>query len=153
NRAESAVPAKLAFQPDLLFVAVDGGSVIGSVMAGYDGHRGWLYSVAVREGGRHGACPSRGTSPARAGLRQDKPAGSRDERGGGSVLRAPGIPDRRPHQSRPPPLATGTHMKRTLQFVAVSAAALLLTACATQVSGTVLSDQDTPGFLLGLWHG
>jgi hypothetical protein len=44
-------------------------------------------------------------------------------------------------------------MKRTLQFVAVSAAALLLTACATQVSGTVLSDQDTPGFLLGLWHG
>lgn len=52
NRAESAVPAKLAFQPDLLFVAVDGGSVIGSVMAGYDGHRGWLYSVAVREGGR-----------------------------------------------------------------------------------------------------
>ncbi|MBB6424690.1 GNAT family acetyltransferase [Sphingopyxis sp. JAI128] len=49
NRAEIAVPAKLAFQPDLLFVAIDGGGVIGSVMAGYDGHRGWLYAVAVQE--------------------------------------------------------------------------------------------------------
>ena len=48
NRAEYAVPAKLAEQPELLFVAVDGGTVIGSIMAGYDGHRGWLYSVAVK---------------------------------------------------------------------------------------------------------
>lgn len=47
NRAESAVPAKLAFQPDLLFVALDGDQVIGTAMAGYDGHRGWLYAVAV----------------------------------------------------------------------------------------------------------
>lgn len=47
NRAELAIPAKLAEQPDLLFVAVDGDEVIGSVMAGYDGHRGWLYAVAV----------------------------------------------------------------------------------------------------------
>jgi predicted N-acetyltransferase YhbS len=39
NRAENAVPAKLAFQPDLLLVAVDESEVIGSVMAGYDGHR------------------------------------------------------------------------------------------------------------------
>lgn len=52
NRAESAVPAKLAFQPDLLFVGVDGTDVIGSIMAGYDGHRGWLYSVAVRKENR-----------------------------------------------------------------------------------------------------
>jgi len=48
NRAESSIAEKLAFQPDLLFVAVDAGGVIGSIMAGYDGHRGWLYSVAVR---------------------------------------------------------------------------------------------------------
>jgi ribosomal protein S18 acetylase RimI-like enzyme len=48
NRAEFAVPAKLAVQPDLFFVAVDEGRVIGSIMAGYDGHRGWLYAVAVR---------------------------------------------------------------------------------------------------------
>lgn len=48
NRAENAIPAKIAFQRELLFVAVDGDEVIGSLMAGYDGHRGWLYSVAVR---------------------------------------------------------------------------------------------------------
>lgn len=54
NRAETAIPAKIAFQPDLLFVAVDHGAVIGSVMAGYDGHRGWLYAVAVKENCRRG---------------------------------------------------------------------------------------------------
>jgi ribosomal protein S18 acetylase RimI-like enzyme len=48
NHAVNAIPAKLAFQPDLLFVAVTADGVIGTVMAGYDGHRGWLYSVAVR---------------------------------------------------------------------------------------------------------
>ncbi len=48
NHADIAIPAKLAFQPDLLFVAADNDGVIGSIMAGYDGHRGWLYSVAVR---------------------------------------------------------------------------------------------------------
>ncbi len=52
NRAEAAIPAKLAFQPELFFVAVEGGHVVGSVMAGYDGHRGWLYSVAVRRDAR-----------------------------------------------------------------------------------------------------
>ncbi|NDC71656.1 MAG: GNAT family acetyltransferase, partial [Betaproteobacteria bacterium] len=31
----------------LFFVAVEGKEVIGTIMAGYDGHRGWLYSVAV----------------------------------------------------------------------------------------------------------
>jgi len=33
---------------DLVFVAVDDGAVVGTIMAGYDGHRGWLYSLAVR---------------------------------------------------------------------------------------------------------
>jgi ribosomal protein S18 acetylase RimI-like enzyme len=47
NVADVAIPAKLAVQPDLFLVAVDGGQVIGSIMAGYDGHRGWLYAVAV----------------------------------------------------------------------------------------------------------
>jgi ribosomal protein S18 acetylase RimI-like enzyme len=54
NHAGNAIPAKLAFQPDLLFVAVVGDEVAGSVMAGYDGHRGWLYSVAVHEANRRG---------------------------------------------------------------------------------------------------
>jgi ribosomal protein S18 acetylase RimI-like enzyme len=47
NQAKSAIPEKAAFQPDLLFVAVEGDEVAGSIMAGYDGHRGWLYAVAI----------------------------------------------------------------------------------------------------------
>lgn len=35
-----------AVWPDLLLVAEDEGRVVGSVMAGYDGHRGWLYYLA-----------------------------------------------------------------------------------------------------------
>jgi ribosomal protein S18 acetylase RimI-like enzyme len=47
NKVEVAIPAKLAVQPELFLAAVDGDLVIGSIMAGYDGHRGWLYAVAV----------------------------------------------------------------------------------------------------------
>ena len=47
NAAELAIPAKLKIQPDLLLVAADGCLVVGSIMAGYDGHRGWLYALAV----------------------------------------------------------------------------------------------------------
>lgn len=47
NRAAAAIPEKIAFQPDWLFVAVDADLIIGTVMAGYDGHRGWLHAVAV----------------------------------------------------------------------------------------------------------
>lgn len=47
NRAEAAIPRKLEVDRDLFLVALDGGRVIGTVMAGYDGHRGWLYAVAV----------------------------------------------------------------------------------------------------------
>ncbi len=48
NRAETAIPAKLAMRDGLFFVAQGhAGQVQGTVMAGYDGHRGWLYAVAV----------------------------------------------------------------------------------------------------------
>lgn len=47
NRAENAIPEKIAFQPELFFVALDDDQVAGAVIAGYDGHRGWVYSVAV----------------------------------------------------------------------------------------------------------
>lgn len=40
---------------DLFFVAESGGVVVGTAMGGYDGHRGWVYSVAVRASHRrHG---------------------------------------------------------------------------------------------------
>ena len=47
NVADFAIPAKVKAQPDLFILAVDGEIVAGSVMAGYDGHRGWLYAVSV----------------------------------------------------------------------------------------------------------
>jgi ribosomal protein S18 acetylase RimI-like enzyme len=38
---------KTADQPELFFVAAKGPAVVGTIMAGYDGHRGWIYRVAV----------------------------------------------------------------------------------------------------------
>ncbi|PVE97072.1 GNAT family acetyltransferase [Microbacterium sp. TPD7012] len=35
-----------AVWPELLLVAADRDTVVGTVMAGYDGHRGWLYYLA-----------------------------------------------------------------------------------------------------------
>jgi hypothetical protein len=37
--------------------------------------------------------------------------------------------------------------------IAAGAALLLLAACARQAPGTVSHAAETPGFLLGLWHG
>lgn len=47
NTPSLAIDKKLAVNDDLLFVALAGNEVLGTVLAGYDGHRGWLYSVAV----------------------------------------------------------------------------------------------------------
>lgn len=42
-----SIANKLAMQPELFFVALRDERVVGTVMGGYDGHRGWLYSLAV----------------------------------------------------------------------------------------------------------
>lgn len=47
SQAELAIPAKLAHQRELFLVAVEGDRVAGTILAGYDGHRGWLYKLAV----------------------------------------------------------------------------------------------------------
>lgn len=47
NRPSLAIEKKLAGNDGLFFVAVSNSSVVGTIMAGYDGHRGWIYSVAV----------------------------------------------------------------------------------------------------------
>ena len=47
NAPEVTTRARLAMLPELFLVATDGDQIIGSILAGYDGHRGWLYSVAV----------------------------------------------------------------------------------------------------------
>lgn len=40
------IERKLVVQPELFLVATDGETIVGTVMAGYDGHRGWLYYLA-----------------------------------------------------------------------------------------------------------
>ena len=42
-----AIDKKLEIEDGLFFVGTKNGEVIGTVMAGYDGHRGWIYSLAV----------------------------------------------------------------------------------------------------------
>ena len=46
NDPSQVISAKRAVD-DLIFVALEEDFVVGAVMAGYDGHRGWLYAVAV----------------------------------------------------------------------------------------------------------
>ena len=47
NDPATSIRRKLAVQRELFFVAKIDGAVVGTAMAGYDGHRGWIYSVAV----------------------------------------------------------------------------------------------------------
>lgn len=44
---EYDIAMKVAFQPDLLLVACMNDRVVGTVMAGYDGHRGWINYLGV----------------------------------------------------------------------------------------------------------
>src|SRR5260370_39539009 len=47
NRPALVIDKKLAVNDDLFFVAMDDDTAVGTIMAGYDGHRDWIYSVAV----------------------------------------------------------------------------------------------------------
>jgi ribosomal protein S18 acetylase RimI-like enzyme len=47
NRPADVIRTKLGIQPELFFLAVDDDRIIGSAMSGFDGHRGWVYAVAV----------------------------------------------------------------------------------------------------------
>ncbi|MCP2637265.1 GNAT family acetyltransferase [Microbacterium sp. HD4P20] len=46
NNPYQDINRKLTVQPELFLVATADETVVGSVMAGYDGHRGWLYYLA-----------------------------------------------------------------------------------------------------------
>lgn len=47
NDPQRDIARKLGEQPELFLVADSGGVIVGSVMSGYDGHRGWIYYLAV----------------------------------------------------------------------------------------------------------
>lgn len=41
------IERKVEFQPELFFIGLIDGKVMGSVMVGYEGHRGWINYLAV----------------------------------------------------------------------------------------------------------
>lgn len=47
NDPATSIQRKLAFQREPFFVATLEGALAGTVMSGYDGHRGWIYSLSV----------------------------------------------------------------------------------------------------------
>jgi len=46
------IDQKIAMLDGLFFVAAHKEGVVGTAMAGYDGHRGWIYALAVHPGHR-----------------------------------------------------------------------------------------------------
>ncbi|HOO51444.1 MAG TPA: GNAT family acetyltransferase [Alphaproteobacteria bacterium] len=53
NNPHRDIQRKLKIQPDMFLVACSDGQVIATVMAGYDGHRGWINYLAVHPQHRH----------------------------------------------------------------------------------------------------
>ena len=47
NAPERVIERKLATQRELFLVAEQHGQVVGTVLGGYDGFRGWVYHLAV----------------------------------------------------------------------------------------------------------
>jgi ribosomal protein S18 acetylase RimI-like enzyme len=51
NDPRKDIRRKLSVQPELFLVGALGGEIVASVMAGFDGHRGWVNYLAVA--GKH----------------------------------------------------------------------------------------------------
>lgn len=47
NHPRYVIRSKLDVDDGLFFVACDADEILGTVMGGYDGHRGWIYALAV----------------------------------------------------------------------------------------------------------
>jgi ribosomal protein S18 acetylase RimI-like enzyme len=47
NNPQRDIQRKLKVQPEMFLVGCSGGQIIATVMAGYDGHRGWINYLAV----------------------------------------------------------------------------------------------------------
>ncbi len=56
NDPQKDIARKLSFQPELFLVGEESGVVMASVMAGYDGHRGSVFYLAVAPEHQHMGC-------------------------------------------------------------------------------------------------
>jgi ribosomal protein S18 acetylase RimI-like enzyme len=69
NAPARMIDGKLAHHPELLLVAEVGGLIVGAVIAGFDGVRGWIYHLAVAPAHRRRGIASRLMRAAADGLR------------------------------------------------------------------------------------
>ena len=54
NDPRKDIARKLKVNPEWFLVAEDGGRIVGTVMAGYEGHRGWINYLAVEPARQRG---------------------------------------------------------------------------------------------------
>src|SRR5438105_2806863 len=47
NDPHKDIARKLTVHPEMFLLAMDEGKIVGSVMAGFEGHRGWINDLAV----------------------------------------------------------------------------------------------------------
>jgi len=70
NEPAGVIEKKLTID-DLVFVAEEDDKIVGACMAGYDGHRGWLYAVAVSGNHRRRGTGTKLIKAAIASLREN----------------------------------------------------------------------------------
>jgi ribosomal protein S18 acetylase RimI-like enzyme len=68
NDARKDIARKQRMQPELFLVAIADARVVGTVMAGYDGHRGWVNYLAVDPASRRAGIGRALMAAAEAGL-------------------------------------------------------------------------------------
>jgi NAD(P)H-dependent FMN reductase/ribosomal protein S18 acetylase RimI-like enzyme len=68
NAPDVVIARKTAVQPELFLVATQDGAVVGTVLAGFDGVRGWKYHLAVDPARRRRGIASRLMAEAERGL-------------------------------------------------------------------------------------
>jgi ribosomal protein S18 acetylase RimI-like enzyme len=70
NDPHQDVTLKMAFQPELFFVGTVAGQIVATVMAGYEGHRGWINYLGVAPAFQRQGIGSRIMRHAETALRQ-----------------------------------------------------------------------------------
>jgi ribosomal protein S18 acetylase RimI-like enzyme len=70
NAPALMIASKLKVQPELLLVGLVDATLVGAVMAGFDGVRGWIYHLAVDASWRRRGFATQLVRAAEAGLRR-----------------------------------------------------------------------------------
>ena len=70
NEPSKLIQTKLTVQPELLFVACLEAKIVGAIMAGFDGVRGWVHHLAVDPASRRQGIATTLMRAAESGLHQ-----------------------------------------------------------------------------------